>query len=187
MLEYLDQLDRAVLLYLNGLHSDTMDEVMVFISGKWSWLPLYVFIIGYTALKYKKKSWIYIGAIFLTFVLTDVISSQVFKKGIKRFRPSHNVEITEQLHLPDGKGGKYGFFSSHAANTFGLAMFLCLLFYKERRVWCLMLFWAFVVSYSRIYLGKHYPLDILCGALFGVLMAIFVKRIIVDYLLKKLQ
>ena len=171
MLDFLDQFDKSVFLYLNDLNASWMDYVMIFVSGKLSWLPLYIFIIIAVIYKFKKKAWLALVLVFVTFAATDVISTQVFKKGLKRLRPCHNTEINHTIHQPDGCGGKYGFFSSHASNTFGLAMLCWCLFNRKKKYWRWMFLWAGVVSYSRIYLGKHYPLDIICGAIFGCLVA----------------
>ena len=177
MIESLDTFDKSLMLYLNGFHSSFWDVIMIFISGKLSWLPLYIYIIGSIIYKYKKRSILIVAAIFISFAATDVISTQVFKKGVKRLRPCKNEQISDQLHVPHGCGGKYGFFSSHASNTFGLAAFVTLLFWGENKKWSMLFLWAFIVSYSRIYLGKHYPLDILCGALFGSLIGFWMLKL----------
>jgi undecaprenyl-diphosphatase len=169
MLERLIQLDIRLFLKLNSLHNDFFDPIMTFISGRTEWLPLYLILLGIIIYKYKWKSiWIII-AIIVAVSLADLISTRLFKEQIQRLRPSHNPDLAGKLHLVDNyTGGLYGFVSSHAANSFSLAVFIIMLF-RRSMISYIMLTYAIVVSYSRIYLGVHYPGDILGGALVGVL------------------
>ena len=106
--------------------------------------------------------------------LADQISVKVFKEGFERLRPSHNPEIKDLIHTVKGyRGGQFGFVSSHAANTFAMAFFTSKLFRNRYYSWFIFI-WAAVVSYSRIYLGVHYPLDIIGGALLGMLLGYLV-------------
>jgi len=168
MLEYILHIDTQLFLFLNGLHCAFIDPIMVFVSGHYAWTPLYVGIIFFL---FWKRSWkigvLALLAILLTFALTDFLSVHLFKNTIQRLRPCHEPNLT--IHLLEGCGGKYGFISSHAANVFGLAAFTALFFRKKYYTFGI-LFWASLVSYSRIYVGKHYPLDLLCGAAFGILI-----------------
>ncbi len=169
MLEYLIKLDKKLLLFLNGLHSPWWDDIMFAISGKFFWLPLYIAIILFLVKDKRKIAWLSIVCILVLFAFTEITASQIFKPLVGRFRPTHDPEIGHLVHIVNGKrGGRFGYFSAHAANTFGLASTLFFL-YKEKIKWAfLLLIWASIVSYSRIYLGVHYPLDILTGALLGL-------------------
>ena len=115
--------------------------------------------------------------IIIVIGLSDWISSGVIKNSVKRNRPSHNTEISQNVHLysySDGakyQGGTFGFVSSHAANSFAIATLAFLFLRKKSKRWSWLFLWAITVSYSRIYLGVHYPLDILGGAMVGVLVA----------------
>lgn len=170
MLETLKQIDTSLFLFFNGIHSPFWDTVMWHISGKWEWIPLYAFLLYLIIKKYKMKAVWVVLAIVLVITLADQISVKLFKFQFERLRPCHNPEIQHLVHIVNNKcGGKFGFVSSHATNSFALAMFLSSLF-RKRVFGCLIFFWAAVVSYSRIYLGVHYPGDILGGALLGILI-----------------
>ena len=171
MLEFLNKIDTNLFLLLNGMHSDFWDAVMWQISGKLQWIPLYVFILGLLIYRFKLKAiWITLGVVTVI-VLCDQASVHLFKNVFERLRPCHEPDIAGLVHVVrDHCGGKYGFVSSHAANVFGLAVFTAF-FIRNRYYLAGMLIWALLVGYSRIYLGVHYPGDILCGAILGALIA----------------
>jgi undecaprenyl-diphosphatase len=170
MVEFLLELDQKAFLVLNGFHTAWLDQVMFWISKTEFWIPLYAGLIVLIIKNFRKKSWIIIGCVILTIVFADQITSSGMKPFFKRLRPSRDPELKELVHTVNGyTGGKYGFASSHAANTLGVAFFFWLVFASRYRwVWVLFI-WAGIVSYSRIYLGVHYPGDILVGMLFGLL------------------
>jgi undecaprenyl-diphosphatase len=174
MLEFLLELDQKAFFILNGFHTPWLDQVMFWISKTEFWIPLYAGLIFLIIKNYKKQSWIIIGCIVLTIALADQITSTGMKPFFQRLRPTRDPELKELVHTVNGyKGGKYGFASSHAANTMGIAFFLWLLFGKRYRwMWSLFI-WATVVAYSRIYLGVHYPGDILVGMMLGLLSGYF--------------
>ncbi len=166
MIEMLLHWDTQLFLFLNGMHSHFWDPIMVFASGKLTWMPLYLLLIFFIARKHGWKTLWWLLAITLVIVAADQISSGIFKNGFQRLRPCHNPDLQSVIHLVGRCGGKFGFVSSHAANTFGVAVFLTLLF-KNRWATLGLLSWAAFVSYSRIYLGVHFPGDVLCGAILG--------------------
>lgn len=172
MLEQLLELDKEIFICLNGHNSPFWDSVMLFITDKLVWIPLYAYLLYLIFKDYGKQGWIIAAGIVLTIVLADQVTSTIMKPYFARLRPSHEPSLQSLIHIVNNyKGGKYGFASSHAANTFGIATFLFLLFRKTRK-WIIMLFvWATVVTYSRIYLGVHYPGDILVGAIVGIISA----------------
>jgi len=186
MLESLIELDQQFFLWLNGLHVDWLDPIMLAITGRNIWFPLYAVILFLVISKLKWQSWSMILAFTLLITLADQAASGFFKPFFERFRPCHEPGIQDMVHLVKGCGGKYGFASSHASNTFALAFFLLFIYRNVYARW--MVIWAVVVSYSRIYVGVHYPGDILMGALLGVLAALITyqlfKRIFPSHLEK---
>ena len=170
MIDQLIELDRELFLFLNGVHAPWLDPIMVLLSITLVSMPLYLFLFYHILKEYKIDSWAVLLGIGLTILLADQITSGLMKPFFARLRPSWEPTLQGLVHLVNGyKGGMFGFASSHAANTFGTAAFLSLLF-KNKKPWMLWLFlWAAVVSYTRIYLGVHYPGDILAGGAIGIL------------------
>lgn len=184
MLESLLQWDESLLLYLNQLGNESWDPIMVWVSKINVWIPFYLLLIGALAWRYQVRSlaWALL-AVSLNVVATDQGSVRLFKNQFERLRPCHQEQLDGELRLPKGScGGKYGFISSHASNTFGVAMLVGLML---RGLWPwalpLLLSWAAFISYSRVYLGVHFPGDILAGALWGVLCATIIYRLFRKY------
>ena len=169
MLERLLVWERDAFFWLNGSDSAFWDRFMWIYSGKVVWLPLAVFIV--VLLCYRKnwkESLLVLLMIALTITLCDQFASHVCKPIFTRFRPTHHPDFMDQVKVVfDYRGGKYGFISSHAANAFGFATLLALLFRDKFFGWTIF-FWAVVTAYSRIYLGVHFITDIIPGALSGV-------------------
>jgi len=171
--------DHELFLYLNSLGNETWDSTMIFITGKWSWVPFYLLIIAGLMYRFRKKTIPILVAIALTITISDRFSSGFMKPTIKRLRPCQNAELQENTRVLV-HCGRYGFISSHASNTFALAFLLTFIFRRQKyvRVLGLGLFlWAFIVSYSRIYVGLHYPADIFFGAFAGIFWAFLVCKI----------
>jgi undecaprenyl-diphosphatase len=174
MIEFLEHLDRQVVLAINHLAACWLDEVMVTFSQRWIWLPLYLLLAIRVFIRMKKQFVFVLLALALLITLSDQ-GSVMLKELIGRYRPCHHTELSALLHLPDGCGGLFGFPSSHASNTAALTGFLFLLFGK-RMDWMshLLILWCAIVGFSRMYLGRHYFSDILAGWLFGLFCAILV-------------
>lgn len=169
MIEYLDNLDKQLLLYLNGMHTPFFDTLMWYVSKTATWsLMLITLIFILFRDNWRKAIFVLIGIAF-TITLADQISSGIIKDTIERLRPTHNPEIGFLVHIVNGyKGGLYGFVSSHAANTIGVATFISLLF-KHKILTISIFLWAIIISYSRIYLGVHYVGDIIGGICVGLI------------------
>ncbi|WP_044171235.1 phosphatase PAP2 family protein [Flectobacillus major] len=167
----MNQLDTQAFLLLNGLHSPWLDTLMALITNKFTWIPLYVLIIASMIKTHKKEAVPMLVMILVCILFSDQICSSILKPWVARLRPCHQPSLDGLVHLVGGCGGQYGFCSSHAANSFTLAASLWYLFGQQHRWVALFFPWAIIVSYSRIYVGVHYPLDILAGALVGLVVA----------------
>ncbi len=180
MFELLKGYDRNLLLGINSHHNEWIDVVMFYISEIWICLPLFIYWVSLFIKKYEiKKVIILLFFLVALITLTDQTSNRV-KHSVKRYRPTHNLEIKDQIHtVNDYQGGQYGFFSGHAANTFGIAMLLFLLF-KEHSILIRSSFfvWAGITAYSRLYLGVHYPSDILVGIVVGLIWGYVIYQLI---------
>ena len=168
MLESLTNADQQLFLLLNDLHEPWLDPIMAWVTGRKEWIPFYALLVGWIFWKYRWRGFWVMLFIGVTITLADQFASGFCKPFFQRFRPCHEPSLAASVHLVEGCGGKYGFISSHAANTFGLAAFLSLVGGRQYRWLRWLLLWAAVVSYSRIYVGVHYPADIAVGALTGM-------------------
>ena len=173
-MEEILELDRELFLELNSsFHNPWLDQLMMFLSTTTAWIPLYLFLLYLLIKNYGKHTWLILLAVALTILLADQITSSIMKPFFERLRPSHEPSLAERVYIVNQyRGGKFGFASSHAANTFGIATLMWLVL-KAYRPWISLLFlWAVFVGYTRIYLGVHYPGDILAGFFVGFLCAL---------------
>ncbi|MFD1872613.1 phosphatase PAP2 family protein [Hymenobacter bucti] len=165
----LTDFDHQLLLAINHAHTPALDRFMVFASDRYVWFPAYLLLILWLIDIFRHRAWQLLPLLVGAVALADSIASKLFKPFFGRLRPCHAPGLMGQLHLPDGCGGQFGFLSSHAANSFALAVFILLVLPGSRfgalRVAAFT--WAILLSYSRIYLAAHYPSDVLGGALVG--------------------
>jgi undecaprenyl-diphosphatase len=159
------EVDKELFLSLNSLHNPFWDTIMLMVTRKETWIPFYVIILYFIIKNYRSKALPIIIVLTITILASDQISV-ILKDSIQRLRPVHDPVIGPLVHNVLRKGSQYGFVSSHAANGFAIFAFTASIF-KNRNYWYLLLFWAILFSYSRIYSGVHYPLDILGGAVLG--------------------
>ena len=168
-MDSLISLDQQLFLALNGLHSEGWDGVMYWVTNKYTWIPLYLALLVFIA-RTTGKSAVYILLTVIAAVgLADFIASGLMKPYFMRPRPCHDPLIGHLVHTISGCGGRFGFSSSHASTSFGLATSVYLLVRPAHNAVWLLFLWALVYSYSRVYAGVHYPGDILAGALAGIL------------------
>ena len=175
MLEQLKSLDNSLFLILNGSDSVYWDSVMWLITKTQTWLPL-LLVLLYVVMKNSdmRRLLMVVVALALTVALADRLSSGLIKPLVMRWRPTHDATFLHTIDTVFGyTGGRHGFVSSHAANTFSLFLFLTLLL-RSRLMGICLFFWASLSSYSRVYLGVHFPGDIFCGALLGMAVGLLV-------------
>jgi undecaprenyl-diphosphatase len=181
MLQELLQLDKDFFIYLNGLGTHQWDNLFQFISHKLSAVPLYIFLLILSYQKFGiKKTLVLLISVALLITVTDQLSN-FFKYGVARLRPCHDPEIVPVMRLVKSYcGGQYSYFSAHAANAFAIAVFFgSILKSTIKYIGVFLVLWAALVAYSRIYLGVHFPLDIITGAVIGSLFGwLFVKLFI---------
>lgn len=185
---WLSDIDARLLLIVNGAHSPFFDSVMWCISGRWIWVPFYA-VLAY--LLFRLMSWkrasICLVTIGLIILAADQTCATLIRPEIGRLRPANlNNPLSSFVHVVNGyRGGRYGFPSCHAANTFALAVFMSLVI-RHKWFTVMMFSWAFIVSYSRMYLGVHYFGDLFCGATIGSLFAVLFYYL-QNYLFKRLN
>jgi len=173
MIETIKAFDESLFLFLNAQHNSFFDPLMWLFSEKLFWVPLYIYFLWLLYRKFPKYSWTVLIAIVLLIVASDQLCN-LSKYGFMRLRPNHEPELRPLLHtfhnFPSGNGS-YGFYSGHASNAFAVAFFLIASGVGKRSyIVPVCLLYAVLTAYSRIYLGVHYPGDVLTGAIIGTLL-----------------
>jgi len=172
MLEHIIQFDKEVFLAINqGMSNAFFDWFLPILRNRFTWSPLYLFLIIFFIKNYGKTGVMIVMMSLVTFALSDLSSSRIIKNNVKRVRPCNDVEFKEHIKSRVGCGSGFSFTSSHATNHFAIAFFWIVLFRRrwKHALW-LGITWAAAISFSQVYVGVHYPLDILCGALLGTLI-----------------
>jgi undecaprenyl-diphosphatase len=173
MLETLKTIDEKAFLFLNAHHSAFFDQVMWLLSDKFFWVPLYLWFLWILYKQYPRHYWTVILSVILLIVISDQLCN-LSKESFMRFRPSQDPRIGAMAHIVRGyRGGMYGFYSGHSSNAFAIAIFIITVASRNRKyVIPVALLYAILTAYSRVYLGVHYPGDILTGAIIGVLLGL---------------
>lgn len=183
LMQWLIEIDEKLLLAINGCHNDYFDHFMYLFSDRWIWVPMYVVILYVVIRNFSfRKTVVCLIAIALTITIADQVGASLIRPIVERMRPSNpDNPISDLVHIVNNhRSGRYGFPSCHAANTFGLAFFVCFLF-RRRWLTVFLMFWAVVTCYSRVYLGLHYPGDLLFGMILG-----FLSAVVVYFVMRKL-
>lgn len=176
--------DQELFIWLNSMHTPWLDTLMYWITFKYTWIPLYLFLVVITMRYNRKEGFATIAMVLVAVIIADKITSGFMKPYFIRFRPCHEPALQGLFHQVTDCGGMYGFASSHASTSFAVA-FTWFAFLKTKvRYMGLIFLWAAVYSYSRVYVGVHYPGDILTGALIGMLVGWLCMRLYNTFLTK---
>lgn len=188
MIETIKYAEYEWFLWLNSFHSPFWDTIMFWVTYRFTWIPLYLFIIYFLFKNIRQDFLRSLLFVLISVGLADRITSGLMKPYFQRFRPCHDPVIQHIVHVVGNCGGQFGFVSSHASNSFALVASLIILFktYKiENKLIVFLLIWAIIVSYSRIYVGVHFPSDILVGGLIGFLIPFIIYPVITLFKHKK--
>jgi undecaprenyl-diphosphatase len=184
MFENLKKIDEQLLLFGNSFHNSFFDAIIPHLTDFWVWVPLFLWWAFELYKTYKRKLIIIVFCIIGLLVAADR-SSVLIKNSVQRYRPTHNIELKDKIHVVNNyRGGQYGYVSSHATNAFAIAFFIFLLTKSYPKKWLKisLILWAIVFCYTRIYLGVHYPFDLLSGALLGTLLAFVFYKIFARFI-----
>ena len=189
LLSFIDtliQLDRELFTFINSVASSpSVDWLFKSLRNALTWIPLYAFVLYWVLSRHRKYAWQFILFTLVVFAVTDFVSASVLKPMFARLRPCHDPVLQPVLRDLVGCGGQYGMPSSHASNHFGLASFwyFTITWMSKRRWWWLWL-WAILVCYAQVYVGKHFPGDIIVGAVFGTCVGVLLALLYRTWLLK---
>lgn len=178
---FIFEADKQVFYYINSvLHATWLNKFMLLMRDQNTWIPLYLFVL-YKIYKISPAATLpFLIFSALTFAITDYSSASVIKPIVARLRPCYDADVSVKMYQLVGCGGKYSFPSSHAANHFGLAcIWFNMVHYIKRVKWHWVWWWAAIICYAQIYVGKHFPLDILAGSILGSITGYMVSKIFI--------
>jgi len=173
MVDNLIELDKKISIFINDHHCQFIDYVMEYASYTFTWIPVFLFLLFLVYKNFNRKQFYFVLIFTVVLItLTDMISFEVFKENFQRLRPCHDPSLKGIIRIVNNHcGGDYGFISSHASNYFGIATFFGLLLNKKYKyLFYILVIWAVLIAYSRIYLGVHFFGDVLCGSILGFLI-----------------
>jgi len=179
MFEHLIQFDQQLFIAINkGMSNPFFDWIMPLLRNRYFWAPLYLFLIIFLPRNYGKWGWFCLAFILITFGLCDYFSASVVKPAFERLRPCNDVTLKDEINSLVSCGKGFSFPSTHATNHFGIAMFLFGTFYSRWK-WIapLAFLWAFSISFAQVYIGVHYPIDVLSGALLGCIIGYIISSV----------
>ncbi|MBT8190221.1 MAG: phosphatase PAP2 family protein [Bacteroidia bacterium] len=175
MIETLVNIDETIFQWINSDLSNTVfDAILVPFRHKMFWIPLYLFLILFISVNFNREKWLIFAMIGLTVLISDTSSSKIIKNNVERIRPCHVVELNPVSRVPCSQG--YSFTSSHATNHFAIGLFFFGLFSFTKWKW-LFIAWAGIIAFSQVYVGVHYPFDVLAGGILGILIGIMTLRL----------
>jgi len=180
MFDSLISKDIELLIYLNNLGTVQWDSFWLFVTNKYSAIPLYLFLLYFTYKYYGLKKTLVVVLFVVLLIAVSDQTSNLFKYGFKRLRPCHDNNISHLVRLVKSRcGGLYSYFSAHAANSMAIAIFFGLLLRdKFKYILYILIVWAFLVAYSRVYIGVHFPLDVLTGMFLGLLNGVILFKLL---------
>ena len=178
-MELIQQVDNSIFYWINhNLSNVFFDYFLVFIRNKYVWLPLYLFLISFLIINFKNRGLLILAFVFLTVGISDFISSSVIKPSVERVRPCNDIRLESKIISRVKCGHGYSFPSSHATNHFALGVFFFLIFASiNKKLASLFILWASLISFAQIYVGVHYPFDVLAGSILGTLTGYLMFRV----------
>lgn len=183
------QLDRELFTFINSVAaSPAVDWLFKALRHAYTWIPLYAFVLYWLLSRHKKYAWQFVLFTLVTFAITDFVSASILKPMFARPRPCHDALLQSTVRDLVGCGGQYGMPSSHASNHFGMAaLWFFVMRWMSKRNWWWLWIWALLICYAQVYVGKHFPGDIIVGAVFGTCVGILMALLFRMWLLKSMK
>jgi membrane-associated phospholipid phosphatase len=179
MIQSLQELDVELFLKIHrGLSNSFFDWLFPLIRNRYFWSPLYLFFVIFVFREYKKRGWYIVGMTLFAFAMADMLSARLIKNVVKRLRPCNDVSLADDLIHRVNCGSGYSFPSTHATNHFAIAVFVVMVFYPQwKPILPIALGWAFIICFAQVYVGVHYPLDTIAGALLGTGVGLLTSKL----------
>lgn len=183
MIEQIIQLDHQLFFAINnGLSNAFFDGLMPILRNKYTWIPLYIILIVFSIYTYKLKGFYLIVFLGIAVGIADYGSASMLKPAFKRIRPCNNIQINKKVISRITCGSGLSFPSTHASDHFSIALFLITIFYNNRKyILPIALIWAAAISFAQIYVGVHFPIDIIAGTFFGALTGFLIAKLYLKF------